>query len=61
MGSEVPWDELARDSVLLKAVSHWREDADIWLEGSFDRLLETVRVNPLRADSDWTEDWLEEN
>ncbi len=61
MGSEVPWDELARDSVLLKAVSHWREDADIWLKGSFDRLLETVRVNPLRADSDWTEGWLKEN
>ena len=58
MGSEVPWSELARDSILLKAVSHWRDDADAWLEGSFERLSETVRVNPLRADRDWTESWL---
>ena len=61
MSSEVPWDELARDSVLLRAVSHWRDDADAWFEGSFDRLPETVRVNPLRADYDWTESWLEDN
>ncbi|MFL2493290.1 MAG: RsmB/NOP family class I SAM-dependent RNA methyltransferase [Candidatus Thalassarchaeum sp.] len=58
MGSEVPWSELARDSILLKAVSHWRDDADAWFEGSFERLPETVRVNPLRADRDWTESWL---
>ena len=50
---------MARDSVLLRAVSHWREDSEVWLSGSFDRLPETVRVNPLRADRDWTEDWLE--
>ena len=61
MSSEVPWVELARDSVLLRAVSHWRDDADVWFEGSFDRLPETVRVNPLRADYDWTESWLEDN
>ena len=61
MGSEVPWDELARDSVLLKAVSHWREDSGDWLKGSFERLAETVRVNPLREDCDWTETWLEDN
>ena len=61
MGSEGSWDELARDSVLLKAVSHWRQDADTWLEGSFERLAETVRVNPLRSDSDWTESWMEDN
>ena len=61
MGSEIPWDELARDSILLKAVSHWRDDTEVWLEGSFDRLAETVRVNPLRADSEWTENWLEQN
>lgn len=61
MSSEVPWDELARDSVLLRAVSHWRDDADVWFKGSFDRLPETVRVNPLRADFDWTESWLEDN
>ena len=59
MGSEVSWSEMARDSILLKAVSSWRSDANSWLEGSFERLAETVRVNPLRADSDWTENWLE--
>ena len=50
---------MAQNSVLLRAVSHWRKDAAGWLSGSFDRLPETVRVNPLRADCDWTEDWLE--
>ena len=60
MGSEVSWSEMARDSILLKAVSSWRSDANSWLEGSFERLAETVRVNPLRADSDWTESWLED-
>ena len=50
---------MARDSVLLKAVSHWRENPEGWLSGSFDRLPETVRVNPLRVDRDWTEGWLE--
>ena len=51
---------MARDSVLLRAVSHWRADAEGWLNGSFDRLPETVRVNPLRDDFDWTESWLED-
>jgi len=50
---------MAQNSILLRAVSHWRKDAGGWLSGSFDRLPETVRVNPLRIDSDWTEDWLE--
>ena len=50
---------MAQNSVLLRAVSHWRKDAEGWLSGSFDRLSETVRVNPLRADCDWTEGWLE--
>jgi hypothetical protein len=49
---------MAQNSVLLRAVSHWRKDARGWLNGSFDRLPETVRVNPLRDDSDWTEGWL---
>lgn len=57
--SDAPWSQMARDSVLLRAVSHWRADAEGWLSGSFDRLPETVRVNPLRDDSDWTEGWLE--
>jgi ribosomal RNA methyltransferase Nop2 len=49
---------MAQNSVLLRAVSHWRKDAEGWLSGSFDRLPETVRVNPLRVDSGWTEGWL---
>jgi 16S rRNA C967 or C1407 C5-methylase (RsmB/RsmF family) len=57
--SEVPWDQLARQSILLQAVSVWRDDPENWLAGSFDRLPETVRVNPLRSDSEWTEGWLE--
>jgi len=51
---------MAQDSVLLRAVSHWRADAEGWLSGAFDRLPETVRVNPLRDDFDWTESWLED-
>ena len=51
---------MAQNSVLLRAVSHWRKDAEGWLSGSFDRLPETVRVNPLRADRDWTEGWLKD-
>ncbi len=30
------------------------------MSGAFDRLPETVRVNPLRDDFDWTESWLED-
>jgi 16S rRNA C967 or C1407 C5-methylase (RsmB/RsmF family) len=44
----------------LKAVSNWREDPEKWLEYSIDRLNETVRVNPLREDSEWVENWLQE-
>ncbi|MEC7709036.1 MAG: RsmB/NOP family class I SAM-dependent RNA methyltransferase [Candidatus Thermoplasmatota archaeon] len=58
--SEPSWKELSERSVLLKAVKHWREDPDNWLRESFDRLPETVRVNPLSADSDWVESWLED-
>ena len=57
---DVPWSQMARDSILLRAVSHWRGDSEEWLSGSFDRLPETVRVNPLRTDRDWTEGWLKE-
>ena len=58
--SDAPWSQMAQDSILLRAVSHWRKDAGGWLSGSFDRLPETVRVNPLRDDLDWTEGWLED-
>ena len=57
---EPSWETIAADSVLLKAVSNWREDPEKWLEHSIDRLNETVRVNPLREDIEWVEKWLRE-
>ena len=56
--SQKPWSDLASSSLLLKAVASWRADPEEWLEGAFDRLPETVRVNPLRRDSAWVEQWL---
>jgi|TARA_B100000085_G_C18548997_1_gene515067 NOL1/NOP2/sun family putative RNA methylase len=58
--SQKSWSELASSSLLLKAVSSWRKDPESWLEGSFERLPETVRVNPLRTDSKWVEEWITE-
>ena len=57
---ERSWETIAADSVLLKAVSNWRDDPEKWLEHSIDRLNETVRVNPLREDIEWVENWLQE-
>lgn len=57
---ERSWETIAADSVLLKAVSNWREEPEKWLEYSIDRLNETVRVNPLREDIEWVENWLQE-
>ena len=56
--SQKTWSELASSSLLLKAVASWRVDPQDWLESAFDRLHETVRVNPLRQDSEWVEQWL---
>ena len=56
--SQKTWSELASSSLLLKAVACWRVDPGEWLESAFDRLPETVRVNPLRQDSEWVEQWL---
>ena len=56
--SQKPWSDLASSSLLLKAVASWRVDPQEWLESAFDRLPETVRVNPLRQDSEWVEQWL---
>ena len=56
--SQKAWSELASSSLLLKAVASWRVDPQEWLESAFDRLPETVRVNPLRQDSEWVEQWL---
>ncbi len=58
--SQKPWSELASSSLLLKAVASWRVDPGEWLESAFDRLPETVRVNPLRHDSEWVEGWLKD-
>ena len=56
--SQKTWSELASSSLLFKAVASWRVDPQEWLESAFDRLPETVRVNPLRQDSEWVEQWL---
>ena len=53
------WYDLGKSSVLLSAVSRWRSDPELWFSKSFDRLPETVRVNPLRSDMIWVESWLE--
>ena len=58
MREEVDWDNAARASLLLKAVSCWRKNSDSWFAHAYERLPETVRVNPLSADQEWLEDWL---
>ena len=58
--SQKPWSELASSSLLLKAVASWRVDPGEWIESAFERLPETVRVNPLRHDSEWVEQWLKD-
>jgi len=55
---EVDWRKSAESSVLVEAVSHWRKDSDTWFLGSYERLSETVRVNPLSDDREWVEAWL---
>ena len=55
---ESDWRVEAENSILLKAVSHWREEPERWFQGSYDRLSETVRVNPMTKEKDWIEDWL---
>ena len=58
MREEVDWDKAARSSLLLKAVSCWRKNSDSWFAHAYERLPETVRVNPLSGDQEWLEDWL---
>ncbi|MFL2973890.1 MAG: hypothetical protein CND89_01490 [Marine Group II euryarchaeote MED-G38] len=53
------WNKLGENSILLNAVSKWRNDSELWLSKSVNRLPETVRVNYLRKDWGWVEDWLE--
>ena len=55
---ESDWRREAENSILLKAVSHWREGSEKWFQGSYDRLPETLRVNPMSEEKDWVESWL---
>ena len=55
---ESDWRREAENSILLRSVSHWREKPDRWFRGSYDRLPETVRVNPMSEEKDWVESWL---
>ncbi len=62
MREEVDWAAAARGSLLLKAVGCWRgseSDAEHWFAHAYERLPETVRVNPLSGDDEWVENWLE--
>lgn len=58
MREEVDWEEAARTSLLLKAIECWRENSDSWFGHAYERLPETVRVNPLSGDQEWLEKWL---
>ena len=55
---EWDWEKEAERSILLKAVSSWRDYESDWFRVSFSRLPETVRVNPLHPDQEWVEAWL---
>lgn len=59
MGEERSWREEAENSILLKAISHWREDPESWFASSYDRLPETLRLNPQSPENSWVESWLE--
>ena len=59
MREEVDWDEAARSSLLLKAVGCWRDNSASWFAHAYERLPETVRVNPLSGDQRWVEEWLQ--
>ena len=56
--SQEYWNELGKNSILLNAVSNWRDDPELWFSKSVNRLSETVRVNYLRKEWKWVEEWL---
>ncbi len=58
MRERVDWVAVANNSLLRKAVSCWRNDSELWFEYAYERLPETVRVNPLSPDREWVEKWL---
>ena len=54
---EAEWRTQADSSLLRRAVENWMPDASFWFDNAFARLPETIRVNPLRIDSEAVEDW----
>ena len=54
---DAEWRTQADNSLLRRAVENWIPDASHWFDNAFARLPETIRVNPLRIDSDAVEDW----
>ena len=56
--SQEYWNELGKNSILLNAVSNWRDNPELWFSKSVNRLPETVRVNYLRKEWKWVEEWL---
>ena len=56
--SDSDWRISADNSLLRRGTVAWMPDAEAWFERSFERLPETVRVNPLRNDSNAVEVWL---
>lgn len=56
--SQEYWNELGKNSILLNAVRNWRDDPELWFSKSVNRLPETVRVNYLRKEWKWVEEWL---
>ena len=57
--SDSDWRISADNSLLRRGTVAWMPDAEAWFERSFERLPETVRVNPLRNDSNAVEVWLQ--
>lgn len=56
--SDSDWRISADNSLLRRGTVAWMPDAEEWFERSFERLPETVRVNPLRNDRNAVEVWL---
>ena len=53
------WREHAAASELAKLVEELRPgELDVWLDSATPRLPETVRINPSRADEEWTREKL---
>ncbi len=51
--SQSGWPD-PRESDLWEAVQEWRDNPEPWLASAEPRLRETMRINPLRDDAEWT-------